>query len=196
LLQYFETNKEGQIVSNEYLFGAGSIIHNTETGNYYYGRRYFAVIFIRPIPRQLWQNKYEDVGVKEIEQNFGVGDEAFAQTLGWVGAVGAAPGIIADMWVEFSWGALAAMFFIGWCYGNTWRLMISGNLYGTVLYVLLASLSLYLVFQTLEAMLVRFLFAAIPTYIVLRWAIGSKQTRTARQSFITSSQSLPLAQNK
>ncbi|MCP9493194.1 MAG: hypothetical protein MSG64_01940 [Pyrinomonadaceae bacterium MAG19_C2-C3] len=188
VLGYFRAERGNFVVANEYLYGAGAMIYASETDNIYYGRRYFAVIFIRPIPRQLWQNKYEDVGVKGLEQNLGVGDEAFAQTLGWIGAPGAAPGIVADMWIEFSWGALGALFLIGWCYGRTWRLMISGNIFGTVMYVLLASLTLYLVFQTLEAMLVRFLFAAIPTYIVLRWAVGRTQARSTRRAFITHTQ--------
>ena len=167
-LEYFKAN-DGRIVSgNEYIYGAGCIVNATVTDNYYWGLRYFAIIFIRPIPRQLWPNKYEDVGVKGIETNLGLGDESFYQTLGWAGALGAAPGLIADMWVEFYWFLLPVLYLIGWIYGRTWRAACTGSALSTVLYILMASLTLFLVFQTLEAMLFRFLFMAIPAYLILK----------------------------
>jgi hypothetical protein len=155
---------------NEYIYGAGTILHFSMTNDYYWGRRYLTVLFVRPIPRQLWPNKYEDVGIPQIEENLGTGGEALTYTLGWAGAPGASNGIVSDMWIEFWWLGLAALFLIGWLHGFCWRRAYANGQFAIVVYIIMASLSLYLVTQTLEAMLYRFLFMIIPTWLFWKWA--------------------------
>jgi len=163
--QYLEAS-----TGNEYIYGAGAILHAAKTGDYYWGHRYLAILFVRPVPRQLWPDKYEAVGMGSLEHNLGTGGAEFLWTLGWAGANGAAPGIVSDLWIEAWWFSLIVLFGIGWFYGRAWRAACFTNGFFGVAYVFMVSLSIFLVFQTLEAMLFRFLFMTIPAWVVWQWA--------------------------
>lgn len=159
---------------NEFIYGVGTLVHYDMTGRYMKGARYFAVFFVRPIPRALWPTKYIWVSalfdVPNLEQNMGSDAENFYETLGWRGAMGAAPGVVADMFVEFGYAYVLALFVIGMLYGHGWRKATGSGGLWVPLYSLLMALSLYLVLQALEAMAFRFLLTGIPTIIVWKWA--------------------------
>jgi hypothetical protein len=155
---------------NEYIYGGGAILSSQRKAKYFWGRRYLAQILVRPIPSAIWPTKYEDFGVPELRLNAGTG-EGFADALGWEGAVGSAPGIIADLWVEASWFALAFLAAIGFGYGRIWRLAVERGKYWTTQYVILSALSIYLVMQTMEAVIFRTLLLSVPVWIVWRWAV-------------------------
>src|ERR1700733_6903673 len=87
--------------ANEYVFGAGCMIAANAENRFFWGRRYLAQIVVRPIPHQIWPNKYEDFGVPELLQNAGVADEGLADVMGWPSTPGAAGAMVADLWVEF-----------------------------------------------------------------------------------------------
>ena len=91
---------------NEYIYGTGSVIAAERRDHYFWMRRYLAEILVRPVPRAIWPTKYEDFGVPELLNNAGTG-EGFADALGWVGAIGSAPGVIADLWIEVWWPSSA-----------------------------------------------------------------------------------------
>lgn len=179
---------------NEYVYGAGTIIHFSLTEDYYWGRRYFAVLFVRPIPKQLWPHKYSDVGIPQIEENLGSGVEELSETVGWVGALGSAGGIVSDMWIEFWWPSMVVLFLIGWFYGHSWRMSRVKGKFATVIYVLMASLTLYLVFQTLEAMLYRFLFMIIPAWLVWQWVKAVPRIGRVTGYYLIAPQRPPLAE--
>ena len=150
---------------NEFVYGAGAILHADAMGEYWWGRRYATVLFVRPIPRFLWPSKYDDaaavLGTPSIATNLGVGTDAFRESVGWTGATGAAPGLVADMWVEFWWTSFFAILCLGWCYGRAWsRAVTHGGAWATI-YCLMFAVSIYLVMQSLEAMLFRFLLLAL-----------------------------------
>ena len=155
---------------NEYIYGAGSVISADRRGHYFWMRRYLAQLFIRPIPSAMWPTKYEDFGVPELLTNAGTG-EGFADALGWVGAVGSAPGIVADLFIELWWLALAALAVLGWCYGWVWRKAVTGGAAWSSQYAILAALSLYLVMQTMEAVIFRTLLLSVPTWVIWNWAL-------------------------
>jgi hypothetical protein len=91
-----------------------------------------------------------------------VGTAAFRESVGWTGATGAAPGLVAGTWIEFWWASFLVMVFIGWCYGRVWsRAVMQGGPW-VVIYCPMFALSIFLVMQTLEAMLFRFLLLALP----------------------------------
>jgi hypothetical protein len=155
---------------NEYIYGSGTVLAAARTNHYYWMRRYLAQLIVRPIPTAIWPTKYQDFGVPELLNNAGTG-EGFADALGWVGAPGSAPGIVADLWVEVSWLSIAAMAVLGWCYGSVWRkAVLKGGPWATQ-YVLLSALSIYLVMQTMEAVIFRTLELSIPCWLVWRWAL-------------------------
>lgn len=155
---------------NEYIYGTGSVISSQRRNHYFWMRRYLAQLLIRPIPSAVWPTKYEDFGVPELLKNAGTG-EGFADALGWVGAVGSAPGIVADLFIELWWLALVALALLGWCYGWVWRKALTSGPAWASQYTILSALSIYLVMQTMEAVIFRTLLLSVPSWIVWRWAL-------------------------
>jgi hypothetical protein len=170
---------------NEFIYGAGAILHADATGEYWWGRRYATVLFVRPVPRFLWPSKYDDaaaiLGTPSIETNMGVGTDAFRETVGWSGSRGAAPGIVADMWIEFWWASLLVILFLGWCYGRIWSRAVTHGGISVVVYCLMFSLSIFIVMQSLQAMLFRILLLAVPG--LLAWWFAGGLGTAGRASF-------------
>lgn len=161
---------------NEWIYGAGAILSAERRDHYFWMRRYLAQVLVRPIPSSVWPTKYEDFGVPELLYNAGTG-EGFGDALGWEGAVGAAPGIVADLWVEVWWLAIPLMGLIGWFYGNTWKKAVTRGGPWASQYVVLSAITIYLVMQTMEAVIFRTLLLSIPCWLVWRWAISTKVAR-------------------
>jgi hypothetical protein len=160
---------------NEYIYGAGTMLSAEQQLKFFGGRRYFAEVAIRPIPSAVWPNKYEDIGLPELTHNAGTG-EGITETLGWAGADGAAPGFIADLWVEFRWFSMPALWLIGRFYGWTWRKAISCGGPWVAQYIVLAALSIYLVMQTMEAVIFRSLLMSLPIWLTWKAAQRSRIT--------------------
>ncbi len=157
---------------NEYIYGAGTVLSAERRDHYFWMRRYLAQILVRPIPSAIWPTKYEDFGVPELLHNAGTG-EGFGDALGWVGAAGSAPGIVADLFVELWWLAILAMAGLGWLYGFVWRRAVTRGGPWSSQYVILSALSIYLVMQTMEAVIFRSLLLSIPCWLTWRWALGA-----------------------
>ncbi len=173
-------------IGNEVVFGAGAILHASRGDNYYWGRRYFGLLFVRPIPRLWWPTKYEDFGVGDMDtQNIGSGGPVFWWTLGWEGPEGAYPGIVADMWLEFWWFSLLFLGVIGWIHVRVWRSAVSGNRVAVGAYMLMVSFMLFLVFQNTLEMLFRFLITGIPAFLVWRWANRKESSINLREAVRT-----------
>jgi hypothetical protein len=161
---------------NEYVYGTGTVLSSERRDHYFWMRRYLAQLLVRPIPSAIWPTKYEDFGVPELLHNAGTG-EGFGDTLGWNGAVGSAPGIVADLWVELWWLAVLAMAGLGWCYGFVWRkAVIHGGAWSSQ-YVILSALSIYLVMQTMEAVIFRTLLLSLPCWLTWRWALKARSAK-------------------
>ena len=146
---------------NEFVYSSGLIADTWDANSFTWGARYAVTLFVRPIPRALWPNKYlvasEVLGLPSMEENLGIDYRGMRRLVGWEGAVGAAPGIIADLWTEFSWVALALLLAIGYLYGWVWRRTAQGGGPWAIVYSVMVALSIFLVMQTLEAWLVRLL---------------------------------------
>ncbi len=166
---------------NEYIYGGGSILSAERRDHYFWMRRYLAQILVRPIPSAIWPTKYQDFGVPELLLNAGTG-EGFADALGWEGAVGSAPGIIADLWVELWWLAVPAMAVLGWLYGYVWKKAVTRGGPWSAQYVILSALSIYLVMQTMEAVIFRTLLLSIPCWLSWRWALRAPQEQLGRKA--------------
>lgn len=139
---------------------------------FYNGKRYFAQLFVRPIPRQIWATKYEDLGLGWMKEHAGYGMFSEAE---WMAAVqmipprGTAAGLAADTFLEFRWGGLVCCFLAGLLYSRLWkRSVLRGGLW-SILYLEAAAVSVFLVSQGLvSAWLYRLLFLAVPTIAVWR----------------------------
>ena len=158
---------------NEYIYGSGTVLSAERRDHYFWMRRYLAQVMVRPIPSAIWPTKYEDFGVPELLHNAGTG-EGIGDALGWVGASGSAPGIVADLWVELWWFAVPAMAILGYTYGWVWRRAVLRGGPWTSQYVILSALSIYLVMQTMEAVIFRSLLLSVPCWLTWRWALKAK----------------------
>ena len=177
---------------NEYIYGSGAVLAAMRRDHYFWMRRYLAEVVVRPIPATLWPTKYEDFGVPELLYNAGTG-EGFADALGWKGAVGSAPGIIADFWLEVWWFAPLMMLLVGAAYGAVWkRSVLLGGPWSTQ-FVILAALSIYLVMQTGEAVIFRTIELSVPAWAVWRWALRPEPLATRRRFFPSRRARSPLA---
>ena len=166
-------------IGNEWIYGGGTVLSAERRNHYFWMRRYLAQVLVRPIPSSIWPTKYEDFGVPELLYNAGTG-EGFGDTLGWEGAVGAAPGIIADLFIEVWWLAIPLMGLLGWLYGFVWNKAVRrGGPWSSQL-VVLSAITIYLVMQTMEAVIFRTLLLSIPCWIIWRWALPQPRTRKVR----------------
>lgn len=166
-------------IGNEWIYGGGTVLSAERRKHYFWMRRYLAQILVRPIPSSIWPTKYEDFGVPELLYNAGTG-EGFGDTLGWEGAVGAAPGIVADLFIEVWWFAIPLMGLIGWLYGYTWKKAVTrGGPWSSQL-VVLSAITIYLVMQTMEAVIFRTLELSIPCWIIWRWALPAVKAHKVR----------------
>ena len=165
---------------NEYIYGSGTVLSAARRNHYFWMRRYLAQVLVRPIPSAIWPTKYADFGVPELLFNAGTG-EGFGDTLGWVGAVGSAPGIIADFFVEVWWLAVPLMGLVGWAYGVVWRRAVTRGGPWATQYIILAALSIYLVMQTGEAVIFRTIELSLPCWLVWRWALKAPSARRVPQ---------------
>jgi hypothetical protein len=153
--------------SNEYIFGAGCFTTANQTDSFFWGKRYLAQVLVRPIPRQLWPTKYEDVGLPELRRNAGVSGEGLELIMGWSQIPGAAAGIVADLWVEFSWLSIPVLAAIGFGFGRLWSRVAlhHGGPWNTV-FTVSSLLSVYFVSQSGEAVIFRFLILVLPAFYV------------------------------
>lgn len=163
---------------NEFIYGTGTVLSTKRRDHYFWMRRYLAQVLVRPIPSSIWKNKYEDFGVPELLHNGGTG-EGFGDALGWQGAVGSAPGIVADLWVEMWWLAVPAMAGLGLLYGFVWKKAVTAGGAWSSQYVVLSALSIYLVMQTMEAVIFRSLLLSIPCWLSWRWAMQAPVVKQA-----------------
>ena len=163
---------------NEYIYGGGSVISAQRRDHYFWMRRYLAQVMVRPIPSAIWPTKYEDFGVPELLQNGGT-DAGISDAMGWQGAVGSAPGIVSDLWIEMSWLAIPGMAALGWLYGFVWKRSVERGGPWTAQYVILAALSIYLVMQTMEAVIFRSLLLSLPCWLSWRWALRAPRAAGA-----------------
>lgn len=101
--------------------------------------------------------------------------------MGWKGAPGSAPGIVADLWIECSWLAIPILALFGWCYGKCWRNAVGKGRQWVAQYAVLSALSIYLVMQTMEAVIFRLALLSIPIWLAWKWALYRKKSRSLRQ---------------
>jgi hypothetical protein len=149
---------------SEFVYGTYAVLEAREDRDHYWGTRYLTYVFIRPIPGFLWPTKYQDVGMQSLLVNAGtLGSDADpnGDALQEV-PPGAAPGFVADLYVEFAIGAMLAAFLFGWAYGWAWKRATTRGGIWSIIYATSAILSLYFVSQTIEAILFRFLVVCIP----------------------------------
>jgi hypothetical protein len=164
----------------DWAYGAGVMLTSREFGVHRWGWRYLGHLIAQPIPRQVWPNKYEALGLGWLsDQGYTMGMNAneWRAAVGWIPAGGSACGIIADFFAEFSYLSIVACFGFGWLYSYLWsRSAREGGVWRAV-YLFAVILSIYLPTQNFNAWYYRFLLMSIPTLIVWRMYLSETPRR-------------------
>ncbi len=170
----WEKIRPGDLSSgHNYINSSGSILAAKYQQSFYWGYRYFVTFFIRPIPKQIWPTKYEDMNatwVMNTSAHRSLRNRMFA-SLGWISPSGSAAGLISDSYMEFYWGFLAVCFIMGRFYIILWKRNYQNGGVWTLFYAIALMLSVYLPTQSLSAWMHRFLFMCVPTLLLWRYYI-------------------------
>lgn len=166
---------------NNFIYATGFVLSTRYSGEFTWGRRLAVNLLVRPVPRQLWPTKYEDVGATWITNEYpGLGHltvDDWVDGVGWIPLAGSSGLSISDLFGEFSWGVILAMYLIGRAFA--WLRFRRSNLGGVweLLYLEALILSIYLATQSFSAFYHRFLILAVPTIIVWKM-IMSRRSRS------------------
>jgi len=162
---------------NEYVVATAFVATYRATENYFWGYRYFVTFFIRPIPRQIWPTKYQDMGAYWLEDGGGGAFKDLHDVVGFVPLDGSSSGSIADGFSEFSYGVVIMFFVLGWAYAFVWRRHRREGGFWTVLLFLMLALSVYLPTQSFSAWMVRLMFMGVVGGLLWRFWIGPQSAR-------------------
>ena len=150
-------------------------------GNHYWGYRYFVTLFIRPVPRQLWPTKYEDMGADWLYRyDNEERSPKYVEATGLAWIAGSAMPAIADGYLEFSWGVVILFYVTGRMFSYAWRRRSERGGLWEVIYLVMVMLGIYLATQSYTAWAHRLLFIGVPTVLVWRyWIMPESVVATA-----------------
>jgi hypothetical protein len=176
--------------ADDTVFAYGSVNVYSATGTHYWGLRYATTYLVRPIPRQVWPTKYEDLGLGWMlnqRDMSGIADAQWREVLGWIPVRGSAVGFVGDLFLEFSWLGLLGCLALGRFFGWLWtRARLRGGFW-SLLYIEAIALSVYVATQSVSAIFHRFLFLALPTWLLWRLYIApgmALNATLARRRFV------------
>ena len=171
---------------DEFVSAAAVILASDRFNLHYWGVRFFATLFVRPIPSFLWESKWEDLGLRWMKTSPGM---CGLTTLQWTEAIGFSPvggsagGFVGDLYLEWSWGGIFACYFLGLGFSWLWKQWIVKRGVWTMIYIEAMILSIHLPSQSLGSWAYRFMLIAIPTAICFRLLSGrNKRFNTMPQS--------------
>ncbi|MBX3437493.1 MAG: oligosaccharide repeat unit polymerase [Planctomycetaceae bacterium] len=168
---------------DEYVVACATVVTSSKFMHHYWGLRYFATFFIRPIPRFLWPTKYEDIGLDWMRTDpgkSGIPSSQWLDSVGFVPAGGSSGGFVADLFLEFSWGSIIICFLLGLVFSTAWRRWITRGELWTLLYFEFMILSVYLVVQSLGAWLYRVIMVTVLTTAFWRWNVRKGRATVLR----------------
>jgi hypothetical protein len=186
LAKFWERVAPSEVTSaDDTVFMCGFVNGVQGAGKHYWGLRYAATYFVRPIPRQIWPTKYADLGLGWMTERgdfAGISNAQWEQTLGWAPQHGSAVGFVGDLFLEFSWFGLLGCFLMGAFYGGLWSRSVRRGGVWTLLFILAAALSIYVPTQSVSAVFHRFLFMSVPAVILWKTWIARGARRHAGPS--------------
>ena len=167
------------------MFSLAGIVVSRHHGYCLRGKGLATQLFVRAIPRQLWPNKYEAVGMGWMVTrpgSLGMSPSQWREAIGWEPNAGTASGFVLSVFVEFSWGGLFVAYLLGWFYGWLWKRSAVEHGLWSILYAEACIVSVYLPTQGLiSAWGFRFLYLAIPTILLVRYVRRAPQRRGVRR---------------
>jgi hypothetical protein len=178
----------GRLHGEELIYGLEMIADVREEGDYYFGRRIATHLFVRPIPSTIWPDKYRQIGMESLLFNGGTAGMKVVVSGNPYITPGAASGLMADMFVEFAWLSFGALYLIGFVYGRAWLRATRGEHYWIVVYTILLAHSVYLVSQSMVAILGPVVLTIVPTTLV--WKLFIKK-RSMKPTYSNMPNNLP-----
>ena len=169
--------QDNAVEGNNFVYGAGYVLTSEHAQKFTWGKALAVDLLVRPVPKQLWPTKYEDVGAVWITPEYpGLGPfspDDWLNAVGWVPLAGSAALSIADVFGEFSWGAVIVFYLIG--RGFAWLYSMGRTRGGVWTLLSLEALipSIYLATQSFSAFYYRYLILAVATVIVWRLVVGA-----------------------
>ena len=163
-----------QLSQNDYVSGVGSAMITEYYNAFFWGKRWLVDVVIRPIPKQLWPEKYKDVGAywKEGANPTGFSELDQLNVLGFPLPAGHSIGVLSDLYSEWWWFALIFVFLLGLFLRWLWiRHRTIGQVW-TALFLAAIGLCVYLPSQSFSAWYQRFMIMAIGTMFAWRWVVG------------------------
>ncbi len=168
---------------NNFIYGAAFVTTVRRAGTFTWGRELAVNLLVRPIPRQLWPTKYEDTGATWVTSDYpGLGHVTQADWLaavGWLPLAGSSAISISDLYGEFGWGAVAALYVIGRGFAELYRRRGALGGQWQLLYLEALMLSIYLATQSFSSFYHRFLILAVPTVLAWKYFLKSRHTSHA-----------------
>lgn len=157
---------------DDFIDSSGLILVSEKYGRHNWGARMLVNYFVRPIPRQLWPNKYADCGMGWLEakiERWGYTDTEWQNAAGFVPIVGMATGFDGGFFLDFRWGGLAACYLAGLLFSVLWLKERQKKGVWQPLLAIALVVSIHLVAQDFTAAFYRWLFIALP--LVFLWRV-------------------------
>lgn len=168
---------------SNFVYGAGFVAATRHSGEFTWGRELAVNLLVRPIPKQLWPTKYEDVGADWVTNEYpGLGHvttDDWLNAVGWLPLAGSSATSISDLFGEFGWGAVLVMYVIGRGFAFLRSRRLSRGGVWDLLYFEALILSIYLATQSFSAFYHRFLILAVPTIVC--WKVFMDRSPRSRR---------------
>jgi hypothetical protein len=180
LEEFFGTlTQDNNVQGNNFIYGAAYVLALEDSGKFTWGKAMAIDLLVRPVPRQLWPTKYEDTGATWVTSRYpGLGPlstQDWLAGVGWLPLGGSAAISIADVFGEFSWGAVVVFYLIG--RGFSWLYFMARTRGGLWTLLSLEALipSIYLATQSFSAFYYRYLILTVPTILVWKIIVQRKR---------------------
>lgn len=161
---------------DNFIVSAAFVIVATEHDYFDWGRELVTNFVVRPIPKQVWPEKYVDSSeiLYPERPRLWLENPIFSAQFGWQPPNGSAINAVVDVYRMFSVFFLVPLFFLGGWFARTWYGFRSEKATQTTDYILMGMLSIYLVSQNLEAFLVRLVFMMV-VYRGVMYLVGLRR---------------------
>ncbi|MFN6163147.1 MAG: O-antigen polymerase [Planctomycetota bacterium] len=161
--------------ADNFVVSSGAVLAIYELDEFHWGRRFITTFGIRPIPRVIWPTKYDDVSRFMYGKSFSEiqnSHYAWVNVLGWRPTNGYAINAIVDLYWEFGWLYVLALWLFGRGISMVWHRFRTLGGYWFVGYFLIAALAIYLPTQSFSAFAHRFLYLSVMSFVFWRLTFG------------------------
>lgn len=165
---------------DEFISATALVLTSDHFHHHYWGKRFFALFAIRPIPSFLWERKWIDLDLAGLQKAPGLGGMSpwmWRQAVGFLPTSGSAGGFVSDAFLEWGWGAVVVCYGLGYFFSWLWKQWVSRGGVWTLVYIEAMILCVHLPSQSLGSWAYRFALLAVPTFLFFRLFTSRKSSR-------------------